>query len=113
MIITDEVDFSLQQSVVTFTPADQVINIFIDILTDSIIDRNERFNVSIQVPPDEPLRSRITVGTPSVISVEISCDEVPRSPTCNVTTTDGSLPCDTDFAELQCYHSFPGPVVYR
>ncbi len=110
--ITEEVDFHLRQTTVTFTPSDQVIDIEIDILPDGIIDTNERFNVSIAIPLDEPFRSRITIGTPSTISIDISCDEIPRSPSCNVSTDESPL-CDTDFAELQCIHSFPGPVVYR
>ncbi len=108
--IAENVDFRLRQTAVTFTPSDQVIDIEIDILKDNIIDTNELFSVSIEIPPDEPLRPRITIDTPSTVFINTSCDELPpRFPSCNVS----AAPCDTDFAELQCIHSFPGPVVYR
>lgn len=106
-------DFLLQRSSVTFTPLDQVIDIEIDILPDNIIDLYERFNVSIEIPQEEPLRSRITIGSPLVVSVEISCDEIPRFPSCNVTTVDGSPLCNDNYTELRCIHSYPGPVIYR
>ena len=93
----------------TFRPQDQQFLIEIDILPDTIIEQNERFNVSIDLPPTEPLRSRINIERPSNVTV-MMCGESPRSESCSVT----AQPCANEFEQIQCNPlQFTGPVTYR